>query len=97
MAHISLTNITYTGNNPDKFTAPISFKIEFEIAKPVTGSNISPLKLQLIHCLELEWRFIYFGDAKNEEHDQVLDTIEMDLLSKTGQMKFNVAVKAPDP
>ena len=39
MAHLNVTNIVYTGKNPDNFLSPIKFRIAFEIMKPLPGGK----------------------------------------------------------
>ncbi len=91
MAHLNVTNIVYTGKNPDNFLSPIKFRIAFEIMKPLPGGK-PQISFLLTPTQALQWKFIYFGDAKNEEFDQTLDTIHMSKLMQTGQMQFDVAV-----
>ena len=39
MAHLNVTNIVYTGKNPDNFLQPIKFRIAFEILAPLPGGT----------------------------------------------------------
>ena len=81
MSFINVLNIIPKNPN-SKFNDPYSFDIVFEV--------LSELKNNI------EWKMIYIGSAENEKYDQVLETIEIDVSSKSGTMKFEFSGDAPD-
>ena len=77
MSLINVTNVIMKdGQAP--FTDPVVVEISFDA--------LQPLKNQLI------WKVVYIGDANNDEHDQVLEDIEMP-IEQTGPMRFTIEVR----
>jgi histone chaperone ASF1 len=59
MAFVNITNVI-VDNNPAPFLTQFKFHITFECLKEMPDT--------------LEWRLIYIGSAKDESHDQVVDS-----------------------
>ncbi len=80
MSLVNITNIIIQ-NNPAPFLTPFSMNISFECLQEIKG--------------EIDWEFIYIGSAKNENHDQVLDSFSMGPLDP-GSMQFNFQCDPPN-
>lgn len=74
-------------NNPAKFDDGYHFRIKFEAIAPLAEGQSRSIprrsrsasvaesgSLTDDQTLDLEWRLIYVGSAKSEEHDQELDS-----------------------
>lgn len=81
MCLVNITNVIIK-NNPAPFVDGMSFQITFECIRDIPD--------------ELEWKVVYFGDSRDENYDQVLDTITIGPLP-SGEMQFDWDVPSPDP
>ena len=77
MSLINVTNVIMKDKTA-AFTDPVVVEISFDA--------LQTLKNPLI------WKIIYIGDSANEEHDQLLEDIEMPIES-TGPMRFTIEVR----
>jgi histone chaperone ASF1 len=80
MAFVNITNVI-VDNNPAPFLSQFKFHITFECLKEIPDT--------------LEWRLVYIGSAKDESHDQVVESFEMSKL-QAGVMQFTVESNPPD-
>jgi histone chaperone ASF1 len=82
MAYVSVTNVSY---NLDPNGCPATENLSFEIT------------LEVNHELEqdLEWKLVFVGSARTNEHDQVLDSIDIGPLSPS-TVKFIFDAPAPN-
>ncbi|KAL0216778.1 hypothetical protein P9112_008962 [Eukaryota sp. TZLM1-RC] len=71
-------------NNPAKFLDPYQFEIAFEAQDSISADDI------------LEFRIVYVGSSKSEEHDQELDVIEISPIP-AGTSRFTVETDPPEP
>ena len=81
---MSLINITNVIIQPEqaKFTDGYTIEISFEALESLQNPLI--------------WKVIYVGEATNDQHDQVLEDIEMN-IENAGTMRFTIEAGAPDP
>ena len=81
MASINILNIV-PKNTITKFNDPYVFEVVFEVLTELKN--------------DIEWKMIYIGSAEDEKYDQILETIEINVSSKIGTMKFEFSGDAPE-
>jgi histone chaperone ASF1 len=69
-------------SNPASFTAPLSFEISYEAL-----TNLEQ---------DLEWKLTYVGSADSDQHDQVLENVQVGPVVP-GQYRFVLEADAPNP
>jgi histone chaperone ASF1 len=81
MAAVNVLNVRYLNSNPCSATSPLEFEITMEcIAK--------------LEAREVEWSMTYIGSAQTNQHDQLLDSVEVETVLST--MKFVFEAPAPN-
>jgi histone chaperone ASF1 len=82
MAYVSVLNVSYTLDPKScSATENMSFEITLEVNRELEK--------------DLEWKLVYVGSAKSNDHDQVLDSIDIGPLSPS-TVKFIFDAPPPD-
>lgn len=92
MVKVMISNVA-VHNNPAKFLSNYTFEIKFECLEQLTQGNthfdgfLWNEDNRDWDFVELEFKLVYVGDAKEDKQDQVLDVVVIDAVAP-GTYKF---------